>query len=62
MNFMNVYLVHDYMQHDFRPGGVAYDLPIKLLEDIISLYKLHSLIEYHDIEELLTNNRICKVD
>ncbi len=43
----------------FRPGGVALDLPIGLLEDI------HAFIEYHtvfidDMERLLTDNRIFK--
>ena len=43
----------------FRPGGVAQDLPIGLLEDI------HAFMEYHtafidDMERLLTNNRIFK--
>ncbi|HBN23143.1 MAG TPA: NADH-quinone oxidoreductase subunit D [Holosporales bacterium] len=43
----------------FRPGGVAQDLPIGLLEDI------HAFMQYHtkfidDMERLLTNNRIFK--
>ncbi len=43
----------------FRPGGVAQDLPLGLLEDI------HAFMQYHtkfidDMERLLTNNRIFK--
>ncbi len=43
----------------FRPGGVAQDLPIGLLEDI------HAFMEYHtvfidDMERMLTGNRIFK--
>jgi NADH dehydrogenase (ubiquinone) Fe-S protein 2 len=43
----------------FRPGGVAQDLPIGILEDIYKFVKQFSfrLIE---MEELLTNNRIWK--
>ena len=43
----------------FRPGGVAADLPIGLIEDI------YAFIEYHvnfidDMERMLTDNRIFK--
>lgn len=43
----------------FRPGGVAQDMPLGLLEDI------HAFAEYYpraidDLERLLTNNRIFK--
>lgn len=43
----------------FRPGGVAADIPLGLLEDI------HAFMQYHtkfidDMERLLTNNRIFK--
>ena len=43
----------------FRPGGVVYDLPLGLLEDIQKfLYQFGSRID--EIEELLTGNRIWK--
>ncbi len=43
----------------FRPGGVRYDLPIGLLNDIYSfISQFASRID--EIEELLTNNRIWK--
>ncbi len=43
----------------FRPGGVAHDLPVGLIEDI------HAFIDYHtifidDMERMLTDNRIFK--
>ena len=40
-----------------RPGGVSYDLPLGLLDDI---YNFISRFNYRidEIEELLTNNRI----
>jgi NADH dehydrogenase (ubiquinone) Fe-S protein 2 len=42
-----------------RPGGVAYDLPIGLCDDIYSFIRqFHYRID--EIEELLTNNRIWK--
>jgi len=41
----------------FRPGGVAFDLPLGLLNDIYLFTKqFNSRID--EIEELLTNNRI----
>ena len=43
----------------FRPGGVAYDLPIGLLENIFEFCSQFSL-RLNEIEELLTNNRIWK--
>lgn len=40
-----------------RPGGVACDIPIGLLDDIYSFcYQFSNRID--EIEELLTNNRI----
>lgn len=43
----------------FRPGGVAQDLPLGLLEDITTFCeKFSSRID--EMEELLTNNRIWK--
>jgi NADH dehydrogenase (ubiquinone) Fe-S protein 2 len=40
-----------------RPGGVAFDLPKGLLNDIYCfLQSFHSRID--ELEELLTNNRI----
>ena len=43
----------------FRPGGVQYDIPIGLLDDIyIFINQFASRID--EIEELLTNNRIWK--
>jgi NADH dehydrogenase (ubiquinone) Fe-S protein 2 len=62
MNFMNVVSGARLHAALFSTSGVAYDLPIKLIEDITQLYTLPFLIEFHDVEELLTNNRICKVD
>ena len=43
----------------FRPGGVAYDLPLGLLDDIYIFIKQFSF-RLDEIEELLTNNRIWK--
>lgn len=43
----------------FRIGGVAYDLPINLLNDIFSFINSFSS-RIDEIEELLTNNRIWK--
>lgn len=42
-----------------RPGGVAYDLPIGLLQDIANFTSSFSR-RIDEIEELLTNNRIWK--
>jgi len=42
-----------------RPGGVAADLPIGLLKDISTFCKQFG-DRIHEIEELLTNNRIWK--
>lgn len=40
-----------------RPGGVAFDLPLGLLNDIhVFIKQFNSRI--NEIEELLTNNRI----
>lgn len=45
--------------HYFRPGGVSFDIPIGLLNDIyIFIDQFSSRID--EIEELLTNNRIWK--
>ena len=40
-----------------RPGGVAYDLPIGLLNDI-SIFNKQFNSRIDEIEELLTGNRI----
>ena len=41
----------------FRPGGIAQDIPLQLLEDIFTFTKqFNSRLD--EIEELLTNNRI----
>ena len=40
-----------------RPGGVAYDLPIGLLNDIF-LFSQQFNSRINELEELLTNNRI----
>jgi NADH dehydrogenase I D subunit len=42
-----------------RPGGVTYDLPIGLLEDIYS-FSNQFIKRLDEFEELLTNNRIWK--
>jgi NADH dehydrogenase (ubiquinone) Fe-S protein 2 len=42
-----------------RPGGVAQDLPIGLLEDIYK-FIIQFRVRLNEIEELLTNNRIWK--
>jgi NADH dehydrogenase (ubiquinone) Fe-S protein 2 len=42
-----------------RPGGVAQDLPVGLLEDVYSFTKQFSS-RINEIEEMLTNNRIWK--
>lgn len=42
-----------------RPGGVAYDLPKGLLEDIFLFIESFNL-RINEIEEMLTNNRIWK--
>jgi NADH dehydrogenase (ubiquinone) Fe-S protein 2 len=43
----------------FRPGGVSYDLPLGLLNDIYNfIYSFASRID--EMEELLTTNRIWK--
>jgi NADH dehydrogenase (ubiquinone) Fe-S protein 2 len=41
----------------FRPGGVSYDLPLNILEDIYQFTKLFS-VRLDEFEELLSNNRI----
>lgn len=41
----------------FRPGGVAQDLPIGLLQDIL-LFSKQFVDRINELEELLTNNRI----
>jgi len=42
-----------------RPGGISFDLPIGLLDDINIFFKsFHSRID--ELEELLTNNRIWR--
>jgi len=43
----------------FRPGGVHYDLPIGLLDDIYTFIKQFAS-RIDEIEELLTANRIWK--
>jgi NADH dehydrogenase (ubiquinone) Fe-S protein 2 len=43
----------------FRPGGVAYDLPIGMLEDIFNWKNLF-IQRLDEIEEMLSNNRIWK--
>jgi len=43
----------------FRPGGVHYDLPIGILNDIYKFIKQFAA-RIDEIEELLTNNRIWK--
>lgn len=43
----------------FRPGGVHYDIPIGLLDDIYEFLKQFAT-RIDEIEELLTNNRIWK--
>jgi NADH dehydrogenase (ubiquinone) Fe-S protein 2 len=41
----------------FRPGGIAQDIPLQLLEDIFTFTKqFNSRLD--EMEELLTNNRI----
>jgi len=42
-----------------RPGGVAYDLPMGLLEDIHSFCE-SAIVRLDELDELLTNNRIWK--
>ena len=42
-----------------RPGGVAFDLPIGLIDDIYK-FILQFGLRINEIEELLTNNRIWK--
>src|SRR5690554_6363896 len=42
-----------------RPGGVAQDLPVGILDDIYTFSK-HFSARVDEIEELLTNNRIWK--
>jgi NADH dehydrogenase (ubiquinone) Fe-S protein 2 len=42
-----------------RPGGLSYDVPLSLLEDI-SLFTSSFLERLAEIEEMLTNNRIWK--
>lgn len=41
----------------FRPGGIAQDLPLGLLNDII-LFSFQFLARINELEELLTKNRI----
>lgn len=42
-----------------RPGGVAFDLPHGLLQDIDS-WATQFLSRVDEIEEVITGNRICK--
>ena len=50
---MKEFLVHECMQLILRPGGVALDLPLGLLDDIyIFIKQFHSRLD--EIEELLT--------
>lgn len=42
-----------------RPGGVSYELPIGLLEDIYK-FVLRFSSRIDEIEELLTSNRVWK--
>jgi len=42
-----------------RPGGVAFDLPIGLIEDIFAFCKQFSF-RINEIEDILSNNRIWK--
>jgi NADH dehydrogenase (ubiquinone) Fe-S protein 2 len=42
-----------------RPGGIAYDLPVGILNDIYEFLKPFSK-KLNDMEELLTDNRIFK--
>lgn len=42
-----------------RPGGVVYDIPLNLLDDIY-LFILQFFFRLNEIEELLSNNRIWK--
>ena len=44
----------------FRPGGVAQDLPIGLLQDIL-LFSKQFVDRINELEELLTNNRIWNI-
>jgi NADH:ubiquinone oxidoreductase subunit D len=62
MNFMNVFLELDYIQHHFRPGGVSFDFTLNLLDDISNIYQCHFFIDFLDIEELLTENRYGRHD
>jgi len=41
----------------FRPGGIAHDIPLKLLVEIYIFCKQYSS-RIDEIEELLTTNRI----
>lgn len=43
----------------FRPGGVSYDLPVGLLDDIYTFIKQFKF-RIDDMEEMLTSNRIWK--
>ncbi len=43
----------------FRPGGVAQDLPLGLLEDI-AIFSKNFSSRLNEVEEMLTNNRIWK--
>jgi len=43
----------------FRPGGVSYDLPVGLLDDIYAFIKQFKY-RIDDMEEMLTSNRIWK--
>lgn len=44
----------------FRPGGIAQDLPLGLLNDII-LFSFQFLARINELEELLTKNRIWNI-
>lgn len=43
----------------FRPGGIAIDLPLGILEDIYSFISTFAL-RLDELEDLLTENRIWK--
>lgn len=43
-----------------RPGGVAYDLPMGLLEDIFNFITVKFNKRIYEFEEMLNGNRIWK--
>ncbi|KAG1747706.1 Ndufs2, NADH:ubiquinone oxidoreductase 49 kd subunit [Suillus lakei] len=55
----SVFLVLDSMPPTFRPGGVAFDLPHGLLEDI-HIWATQFSSRVDEIEEVVTGNRIWK--